>query len=51
MDFLTLCSSLFRYLRITRDGDFQMELGADYLERVTFWEEIMMNYNFTFNLN
>ena len=28
-----------------------MELGADYLERVTFWEDIMLRHNFTFNLN
>ena len=40
-----------RYLRITRDGDFKMELGADYIKRVTAWEEIMNKYNFSFNLN
>ena len=42
---------LSRYLRIERDGGTHMELGEDYLQRVTFWEDIMIKYNFTFNLS
>ena len=39
------------YLRIGREGDFNMELGHDYLERVSFWEDVMLKYNFTFGIN
>merc|ERR1719369_1058272 len=37
-----------QYLRIGKTGDFAMELGEDYMERVQFWAGLMDKYNYTF---